>query len=86
MAWKLEPAKRGKVVFPTWRFWQELWLAVRRAPLSRGQRLRCYLHLVRWPLRGLNGPRLARDFVWAAMIVARRTGWRVREVVGTGPS
>jgi glycosyltransferase involved in cell wall biosynthesis len=85
MAWVLDPAKQGKVVFPTWRLYQEWWRVVARARISRSERVKCYLHLLRWPLRGLNAVRLARDIVWAATFMLRRLSARIRASLGATP-
>ena len=52
------PDRSIRFVYPHFRILQEYALAVYRAPLSCGDRLRCYLHLlnwVRWNRRGLFG-------------------------------
>jgi glycosyltransferase involved in cell wall biosynthesis len=52
---------RGRRVFPHWRFFSEYFGCVRRVPLDRSQRLRCYLSLLRWPGFNLNWARMASD-------------------------
>jgi glycosyltransferase involved in cell wall biosynthesis len=70
-AWFVDPASRGRPVFPSWRLLSELARAVQRADLPAGEKARCYVHLARWPTRGLNSLRMARDVVVGAGIAAR---------------
>jgi len=55
--------KAGKIVFPDWRCLGEYGSAVRRAPLSRHERLLCYRHLCKWTVK--DSPRLLRDLIVA---------------------
>ena len=58
-AW-FDPRASGRRVRHTWRRWLEYARAVRGARLARGERLACYLCLLRWPLaRHHTGPRNA---------------------------
>jgi hypothetical protein len=69
-AWALRPESRGRPVFPSWRLLFELVRAVDRAPITATEKVRCYGHLVRWQLRGLNALRMARDIVVSGGILA----------------
>jgi glycosyltransferase involved in cell wall biosynthesis len=57
-AW-VDPALAGKRVLPHWRILIEYVRCIRRVPLSRGERLRCYGHLTRWL-------RVPRNLKWLA--------------------
>jgi glycosyltransferase involved in cell wall biosynthesis len=41
-----DPKKRGKLIFPFWREFTEYFVAICRAPLSAGERLRCWRELL----------------------------------------
>ncbi|MFO0982803.1 MAG: glycosyltransferase [Planctomycetota bacterium] len=43
-----DPARAGRLVFPTWRLWAEYGRAIRRAPLSRREQLGCLLQSAWW--------------------------------------
>ena len=45
---RANPDQTTRFVFPHFRILQEYILAVHRAPLSWGERFRCYLHLLNW--------------------------------------
>lgn len=47
IAW-LDPSKTGRVAFPMWRWFLEYLLAIGRPPLTWPDRVRCYLHAVKW--------------------------------------
>jgi glycosyltransferase involved in cell wall biosynthesis len=83
-AWNLNPATHGRPVFPVWRLLGEWYRAVSRSPVSGWERMMCYVQLARWPLRGLNAPRLARDVVTAGMIVTRSALRRSSRSAGSG--
>jgi len=70
-----DPSGRGSRVFPHWRIGRELLAVVRRAPLDRRERIRCYLVMVRWPTCIWNWARLSMDLVVAVVPGA----WRVVE-------
>jgi glycosyltransferase involved in cell wall biosynthesis len=53
------PALAGKRVWPHWRILAEYVLCIRRVPLSRSERLRCYWELNRWL-------RVPRNLKWLA--------------------
>ncbi|HWR21476.1 MAG TPA: glycosyltransferase family 2 protein [Verrucomicrobiae bacterium] len=85
IAW-WDPAMAGKITFPFWRIFREYFLAIRDAQLTRQERMRCYLYLLRWPLvRGQNrhwltahwvelGKDLVKALIWPAYIAyASRT-------------
>jgi glycosyltransferase involved in cell wall biosynthesis len=63
------PGYRGKVVFPYFRQLREYGTAVRRAPLSRSDRLWCYRALIRWC--GTNRRLLQHDLDFAARQIVR---------------
>jgi glycosyltransferase involved in cell wall biosynthesis len=43
-----DPANKGKNFILRWKWFREYLAAIRRAPLSRSERLGCYLQMVRW--------------------------------------
>lgn len=71
-----DASKKGKIVFPEWRWLGEYYRAVWRAKLSIGERLGCARVLARLTLRFV--PRLARDVLIAAEQIFNR-------VTGLGP-
>jgi glycosyltransferase involved in cell wall biosynthesis len=58
-----DPEWEGKITFPDWRILLQYWLALRLAPLSRIERLRCRVHLGRRAIA--RAPRLVRDLLIA---------------------
>jgi glycosyltransferase involved in cell wall biosynthesis len=71
-----DSTKKGRIVFPEWRWLYEYYKAVLGAELSLGEKLGCGRVLARLTLRFL--PRLARDLVIAAEQLFNR-------VTGLGP-
>jgi glycosyltransferase involved in cell wall biosynthesis len=59
-----DPRQAGKLIFPAWRLLREYLAAVRRAPLSAGERARCHLLIGRWAMRSRR--ELLRDLQLAA--------------------
>lgn len=47
VAW-LDPKKKGKVTFPTWRLFLEYSRSVGRARISWPERIRCWVYTVKW--------------------------------------
>jgi len=43
-----DPSNRGRVVAPLWRLVWERFKAVRDSPLTRGAKIRCYVHCMSW--------------------------------------
>ncbi len=43
-----DPARAGRILFPTWRILIEYFLTTMRAPLSWSERIRCSPHIARW--------------------------------------
>jgi glycosyltransferase involved in cell wall biosynthesis len=56
-----DPANRGHRVFPHWRFFAEYFGCVHRAPIGFGERMRCYVSLLRWPSVNFNWARMGSD-------------------------
>ena len=73
---RLNPDRRFLIVFPHFRQFREYILAIQRSPVSWEERLRCYLHMLRW-LRD-NSPRLVQDlrYVVAQLTQPFRLRWR----------
>jgi glycosyltransferase involved in cell wall biosynthesis len=71
-AW-FDPKTRGKLsnVFVHWRWTIELLRAIDRAPISRAEKVRCYLIMRLYVARNLGG--LAGDLYWASRYLARIT-------------
>ena len=69
-AW-FDPALAGKRVLPHWRILGEYARCIRRAPLSRSERLRCYWELTRW----LRVPRNLRWLVADIPIAIDPRAW-----------
>jgi hypothetical protein len=47
MTW-FDPKNRGKLTLPRWRWLKEYLRAIRQAPITAGDRHRCYVLLTRW--------------------------------------
>lgn len=62
LAWH-DTALRGRITFPTWRLYSEYVKAVHRAPISLGDRMRCYGLLALWWGRNWNLVRAGVDVV-----------------------
>jgi glycosyltransferase involved in cell wall biosynthesis len=79
-AW-FDPAMRGKVLLPRWRRLLEYLRAARRAPLSRTERIRCYMQVARFILspRKLGG--MTGDFLKAVRLVPRVFGKHISRTV-----
>jgi len=43
-----DPAKEGKLVFPTWNIFFAYFTSIRHTPLSRYDQIYCYLHMAIW--------------------------------------
>jgi glycosyltransferase involved in cell wall biosynthesis len=71
VAW-FDPDRQGQKVFPHWRILAEYWKATRRAPLTSGQRLQCWLCLAFWVGRSGNWTRMAADVI----IFIKPGAWR----------
>lgn len=73
LAW-FDPAHRGRWSFPTWRRLREYAGAIRRSPLTAGERAACLGVLTRWlAARHHTGPRNAR-LLLAELLRPRRAG------------
>lgn len=58
-----DPEQHAKRVLPSWRLYKTYWRMVNQHVAARGERLRCYLHLARWPVVNWNLVRLAVDLL-----------------------
>ncbi len=80
-----DATKKGRIVFPEWRWLWEYYKAVGGARLSAGEKLSCYPVLARVTLR--FAPRLARDLIIAAeQLFNRVTGLGPRTPVAQQPA
>ncbi|MEM7114333.1 MAG: glycosyltransferase family 2 protein [Chloroflexota bacterium] len=70
-----DPKLAGKRVFPYWRIYVEHFNNVQRVRLTAKERFRCYLHLVRWPLRDWNWASLIWDGLVAYFPVSAKLYW-----------
>lgn len=82
-AW-FDPGRSGAMVFPHWRSYLEFFKAVGQAPLSKRERVRCYLELVPWLWRSWNWVRMLLDLLvvidprfWQLFLKARQAKSRV---------
>lgn len=64
----------GKITLPFWMQFFDYLTTIRRAPLDQGQRLRCYLVMVRW--LGVFGKNMAKDLAVAAYMAVHSERWR----------
>lgn len=62
-----DPARSPRPALPHWRMMIEYGRVVRSGLLTRGQRLRCYLHMLRWLSKPRNSALLAVDLVVAVV-------------------
>lgn len=58
-----DPSKEGKLVFPNWRQYYELFAAIKNSPLPVDEKARCYFRMIHWTKRSRY--RLMRDINWA---------------------
>lgn len=65
-----DPANKGRILFPHWRYFAEYWKAVQEADLSLRARTYCYVELARWFRWSTR--RLAQDLKGAARLIQRR--------------
>jgi glycosyltransferase involved in cell wall biosynthesis len=66
-----DPSRKGKMNFPEWNLFKEYWISIAPAPLSTGQKARCYGVMLLWLV--LNVPKLVRDVLFAIeMLIVRR--------------
>lgn len=77
-----DPSREGAITFPTWRRHREYATATLRAPLSRGEKVRCLGVLASWALTG-DWKRLVRDVAVAIAAIVRRSYNRDRNVSET---
>jgi glycosyltransferase involved in cell wall biosynthesis len=75
LAW-YDAAKANRRALPSWRLYGELCRMVGRHVPDRGERLRCYGHLLRWPWVNWNLVRLAVDLV--CLVEPRALGYAQR--------
>jgi hypothetical protein len=64
-----DPRHRGRIIFPEWRLFYELFLSVTQVSLPRSERVRCLLSLLCWPLWEPHWQRLGKDVVRAAIAI-----------------
>lgn len=65
-----DESRRGKLNFPEWNLFKEYWVSIGRAPLPLGERMRCYVVMLKWLI--LNLPKLARDVIFAIANLSKR--------------
>lgn len=66
-----DPNREGAITFPAWRRHREYATAVIRAPLRKGEKVRCLSLLSSWAMTG-DWQRLLRDVMVAGAAVVRR--------------
>lgn len=76
-AW-FNPAMQGKLVFPVGRQLAELVKLIGRSPLPMAERIKCYVYMLEWFVRGRR--RIRQNLRWAVRYVAPATmiSWRSR--------
>lgn len=73
MAW-FDPTRKGRAVFPYWLQFGDFVHTIHRVPISRRERVRCYLGLAQW-LRAY-GKRMAKDLWVAGQMTLLPTRWQ----------
>ncbi|GAB4578970.1 MAG: glycosyltransferase family 2 protein [Anaerolineales bacterium] len=63
--------KKGKVAMPHWNQFFHYLRIIRRAPINLGEKLRCYLHMVRWLFLYRRWSMMGRDLVNAILFYTR---------------
>ena len=63
----------ARLSLPQWRLCFELWASIQRVPLSRSERLRCYLSVLRWPFWYPNWRRMGKDVLVALLFLLGST-------------
>lgn len=64
-AW-YDPRRTRRMAFPHWKTLGEYVRLVNRLPLSRGEKMSCYLKIARWPAANMNWARMVSDLIIAA--------------------
>ncbi|MCX6049589.1 MAG: glycosyltransferase family 2 protein [Chloroflexi bacterium] len=67
---QFDTARVQQIPYPRWSLFGGYLRSVQRAPLSRGERLRCYLLIAAWIPRNVRG--LAKDLLVAAALFLKR--------------
>jgi glycosyltransferase involved in cell wall biosynthesis len=67
-----DPAKKGKLVFSRWRRLLEYFRAIKRAPLSRSEQIRCYMQVGRFVLFPQRWAGLGNDLLKAVKQMMKR--------------
>jgi hypothetical protein len=63
-----DPSLKGRIIFPKWLSLRGYLQAVKRAPLSKRERMYCYLQIINWILIPRNFRGLVKDVIRAAVI------------------
>ena len=67
-----DPENSGKILLPNWRILAEHLAAIHAVPLTRSNRLSCYLVLAHWLLSYQNWAKLVRDVVIALLQITSK--------------
>ena len=62
-----DPSLKGRIIFPKWLSLRGYLQAIKRAPMSRHERVYCYLQILNWILIPRNFRGLVKDVIRAAM-------------------
>jgi len=65
-AW-FDTSAKNKTVFPHWRIFGEYFKCIKDSSLKGGEKISCYLYLLRWLVKDLNFLRMAADLLIAIM-------------------
>lgn len=65
-----DSSRKGKLNFPEWNLLRRYWGSIEHAPVHFSERAVCHLVMLQW--LALNAPKLVRDMIFAAEIVAGR--------------
>jgi glycosyltransferase involved in cell wall biosynthesis len=76
MSW-FHPGTEGKITFPNWMQFADMFATVRRVPLPASEKLRCYLVTGRWSLR--HGLRMAKEAAINAYMAVHSKQWRIKK-------
>lgn len=76
MSW-FHPGTEGKITFPNWMQFADMYATVQRVPLPPDEKLRCYLVTGRWSLR--HGLRMGKEAAINGYMALHSKQWRANK-------
>ena len=82
MAW-FDPNINGKIVFPFWRQFIDYLRTIRRVPISKYEKFRCYLYIMGKWLLLINSLKMIKDLLYAIYMLMHSRKWRKKKYADT---